>query len=151
MKAIAAMSINRVIGDKGKIPWRCRADLLWFKEFTLNKPIVMGRTTFNDMPFLPNRMVYVLASRPVCPIRAAKYSDAALRVVSDIDLLPKNVIIAGGAMVYKTLLPYCDEFYLSIIKQVVEGDTEMPEYSHLFASSELVHECEERSVIRYSK
>lgn len=151
MKALAAISLNRIIGNAGKIPWSCRADLLWFKEFSLNKKIVMGRTTFNDMPFLPNREVYVLASRPICPIRAAKYHEGKLSVISDIDFLPKDCIVAGGAKVYETLLPYCRELYISIIKKVVEGDTEMPPYAHLFKDSELIHDDAERSVIKYSK
>ena len=42
-KAIAAMSLNRVIGAGGKIPWHLPEDFKWFKKMTMGNVIVMGR------------------------------------------------------------------------------------------------------------
>jgi len=44
-KAIAAMSLNRVIGAGGKIPWHLPEDFKWFKKMTMGNVIVMGRKT----------------------------------------------------------------------------------------------------------
>ena len=50
---IAAMAEDRVIGVDNKLPWKLPADLAWFKKNTLNKPIVMGRKTWESLPFRP--------------------------------------------------------------------------------------------------
>ena len=55
MKAIAAISRNRIIGDKitNKMPRpHQKDDLAYFKEFTTNKPILFGRKTFEQLPKL---------------------------------------------------------------------------------------------------
>ncbi|NDA69217.1 MAG: dihydrofolate reductase, partial [Verrucomicrobia bacterium] len=48
-KAIAAMSLNRVIGDGNKIPWHLPEDFKWFKQTTLGHVLVMGRKTFESI------------------------------------------------------------------------------------------------------
>ena len=51
-KAIAAMSLNRVIGADGKIPWYLPEDFKWFKKMTLGNVVVMGRKTFEGLGLL---------------------------------------------------------------------------------------------------
>jgi len=48
-KAIAAMSLNRVIGAGGKIPGHLSEDFKWFKQQTIGKVILMGRKTFEGL------------------------------------------------------------------------------------------------------
>nr|WP_326979498.1 dihydrofolate reductase [Citrobacter farmeri] len=43
---IAALAVDRVIGMENAMPWNLPADLAWFKRNTLNKPVVMGRHTW---------------------------------------------------------------------------------------------------------
>ena len=50
---IAAMAENRVIGMKNKLPWKLPADMKWFREKTIGKPIVMGRKTFESFGAKP--------------------------------------------------------------------------------------------------
>jgi len=65
MKAIAAMSLNRVIGNRGKIPWHLPEDFKWFKRATSGQVVVMGRKTFESLGKpLPGRKNYVLTRRP---------------------------------------------------------------------------------------
>lgn len=60
-KAIAAMSLNRVIGVGNKIPWHFPEDFKWFKQTTMGNIVVMGRKTFESLPKpLPNRPNLVL-------------------------------------------------------------------------------------------
>ena len=49
MKIIAALSTNRVIGDKRKIPWFIRGELKRFKDITMGHNVVMGRKTFESI------------------------------------------------------------------------------------------------------
>ena len=64
-KAIAAMSLNRVIGAGGRIPWHLPADFKWFKKVTMGHLIVMGRKTFESLGRpLPNRRNLILTHHP---------------------------------------------------------------------------------------
>ena len=64
-KAIAAMSLNRVIGADGKIPWHLPDDFKWFKQMTMGNVVVMGRKTFESLGRpLPNRKNLVLTKHP---------------------------------------------------------------------------------------
>ena len=64
-KAIAAMSLNRVIGAGNKIPWHLPEDFKWFKKTTTGHVVVMGRKTFESLPKpLPNRRTLVLTRHP---------------------------------------------------------------------------------------
>ncbi len=64
-KAIAAMSLNRVIGAGNKIPWHLPEDFKWFKQTTMGNVVVMGRKTFESLGRpLPNRKNLVLTRHP---------------------------------------------------------------------------------------
>ena len=71
---LVAMAKNRVIGVNNDLPWSLPEDLKHFKEYTLNKPIVMGRKTFESLPkALPNRKNIVLSRR-----KNIEYNDAVV-------------------------------------------------------------------------
>ena len=64
-KAIAAMSLNRVIGSGNKIPWYLPEDFKWFKQATMGNVVVMGRKTFESLGKpLPNRKNLILTRHP---------------------------------------------------------------------------------------
>jgi len=64
-KAIAAMSLNRVIGADGKIPWHLPEDFKWFKKTTTGHVVIFGRKTFESLGKpLPNRINIVLTHHP---------------------------------------------------------------------------------------
>src|SRR5438132_11171950 len=68
LKAIAAMSLNRVIGSGGKIPWHLPEDFRWFKQLTTGHVVVMGRKTFESLGKpLPNRTNIVVTRRGDLP------------------------------------------------------------------------------------
>lgn len=59
------MSLNRVIGQDGKIPWHLPEDFKWFKRATSGQVIVIGRKTFESLGKpLPGRKNYVLTRHP---------------------------------------------------------------------------------------
>ena len=62
LKAIAAMSLNRVIGRANRLPWHLPEELKWFKARTLGQVLVMGRITFQSIGRpLPGRETIVLS------------------------------------------------------------------------------------------
>lgn len=65
-KAIAAMSLNRVIGNGNQIPWHLPEDFKWFKKTTMGNVVVMGRKTFESLGKpLPNRLNVILTRHPI--------------------------------------------------------------------------------------
>ena len=65
LQAIAAMSLNRVIGRGNQLPWHLPEDFKWFKKTTTGHVVVMGRKTFESLPKpLPNRRTLVLTRHP---------------------------------------------------------------------------------------
>src|SRR5258706_13634741 len=64
-KAIAAMSLNRVIGAGNRIPWHLPDDFKWFKKLTTGQLVIMGRKTFESIGKpLPNRLTLVVTRSP---------------------------------------------------------------------------------------
>src|SRR5580698_9103243 len=122
--AIAAMSENRVIGDRGKIPWHLPEDFRWFKHKTLGDTLIMGRKTFESIGKpLPGRKTLVLTRlNSTGPGGAPSVSLASL-----VKLEPDQTYwICGGAEIYRQFLPRCAALYLTRVKRVVAGDAFFP-------------------------
>ena len=68
MKAIAAMSLNRVIGRAGNLPWHLPEEFRWFKQTTSGQAVLMGRKTFDSLGRpLPNRTNIVVTREGQIP------------------------------------------------------------------------------------
>src|ERR1041384_5335318 len=77
-KAIAAMSLNRVIGAGNRIPWHLPEDFQWFKKMTTGHVVVMGRKTFESIGKpLPHRETIVLSR--------SQFSHPGVRTVASLD------------------------------------------------------------------
>ncbi len=138
---IAAMAQNRVIGKNNQMPWHLPADLAHFKKMTLNKPIIMGRKTFQSIGFaLPHRKNIVITSSKTFQaegiIVASSIEQALLHAEKyhaektppgDVD----EIIIIGGATLYEQMLHQADRLYLTLIDLDTEGDTFFPDYEML--------------------
>ena len=124
---IAALATDRVIGMENAMPWHLPGDLAWFKRNTLNKPVIMGRKTFESIGRpLPGRLNIVISSKPgehegVTWVTSV---DAALAAAGDVE----EVMVMGGGRVYEQLLPKAYRLYLTHIDAEVEGDTHFPDY-----------------------
>jgi len=67
---IAALAVDRVIGMENAMPWNLPADLAWFKRNTLNKPVVMGRLTWESIgrPLPGRKNIVITAANPAATI-----------------------------------------------------------------------------------
>ncbi len=151
---ISAIAENRVIGNKNTLPWHLPADFKYFKEKTINKTIVLGLNTFKSIGEkpLPNRKNIILNDdlNYVTP-------DGCFVVHSINELLEmvKNeneVMVCGGASVYKQFLPLANRLYLTYIHQSFEGDTFFPEFdiNDWKEVSREDHESDEKNLYPYS-
>lgn len=150
-QAIAAMAENRVIGDRGAIPWHLPDDFRWFKQATMGGILVMGRKTFESIGRpLPGRETIILSrSGFTAPGTRTAMDEAALDRMLKGESRP--VWVAGGEEIYRQLLGRCDTLFLTRVKRVVPGDAWFPEFEADFAAAELVLERPEFSVARYER
>ncbi len=133
LSVIVAMAHNRVIGLNNQMPWHLPADLAWFKKNTLNKPVIMGRKTFESIGRpLPNRHNIVI-SRQIEPtdnkisnVSWVKSIDEAISLAQAQQ--PDEVFIIGGGNIYQQVLPLIDRLYLTHIDAELQGDTYFPDY-----------------------
>lgn len=153
MKAIMAMAKNRCVGKDNKIPWHYREDFQWFKEFTVNKSIVIGKSTYKGLPLLKNRTIWVL-SKTIQEYAGALISSnesTMYHYTSNPDIIPNDCIIAGGKSIYELFMPNITEFYVTHIDREYDGDTFMLPFEHLFNSQKIVKEFDFGKVICYNK
>jgi len=152
MKAIAAMAQNRAIGKNNGLPWPpIKEDFKWFKEFTLNQNLVMGRLTHCGMPsfHLKNRNIFVL-SKTVKEEFIPMGENTSVNFINDVSKLPSDVIVAGGSSIYKEFLPHITEFYVTHVYGEYDADTFMPPFEHLYKNKETIKKFDNCEIVRYS-
>ena len=141
LKAIAAMSENRVIGRENRIPWRLPEDFRWFKEKTMGSTLVMGRKTFLSIGRpLPGRKTVVVTQ--------GSFTAPGVQILHDLNGLNQwpgtgDIFICGGAEIYSQTLSWCSELFLTRVLRVVEGDTFFPKFEHCFQLAGLLHQTPE--------
>jgi len=132
---IAAMGKSNVIGYHNRLPWHLSADLKYFKQVTLGKPIIMGRNTFESIgKILPGRQNIVVTKNKNYQINALLPDNTSLMIAHSFkDALkavagePKEVMIIGGATLFNEALPLANVLYLTFINAEFPGDTFFPD------------------------
>ncbi|MCG9095644.1 dihydrofolate reductase [Laribacter hongkongensis] len=126
---IAARARNGVIGLDNRMPWHLPEDLAYFKRVTLGKPVVMGRKTFESIGRpLPGRLNIVVTRNPgwqAAGVQVAHSLDAALALAAV--AAPEEIMLIGGAELYRQALPQADVLYLTEIDAEFAGDAFFPE------------------------
>ena len=151
MKAIAALSANGVIGRDGGMPWHLPEDFRWFKRATMGGALLMGRKTFESIGRpLPGRLNLVVSRRgPIDAPGVVTLPD--LEKFRPEDYAPREIWVAGGAEIFRQMLPRCEELYLSHLSREANGDTFFPEYEADFEYAETVLTFPEFEVKRYRR
>jgi dihydrofolate reductase len=125
---IVAVAENGVIGRDGKLPWRIPEDMKWFRERTAGRPLIMGRKTWESFPKrpLPGRTNIVVTRN------AAYQAEGAVVVTSFADALdaarrekPEEIMVIGGAEIYRAAMPFAQRVYLTRVHGAFEGDTNL--------------------------
>ena len=151
-KAIAAMSLNRVIGAGNRIPWHLPEDFKWFKKMTTGQVVVMGRKTFEAIGKpLPNRTTLVLTRSPGRIAAVQTISSLSELDPASPNLAGRDIFICGGAQVYEQALPFCSDLYLTLVKRIVEGDTFFPPFETRFELVEEIRDEPEFKISRYRR
>ncbi len=124
---IVATDLNLGIGFDNKLLWHLPDDFKWFKKNTMNKSVVMGRNTMISIGrALPNRQNIVVSSQNTELLPGFEYAnnlDAAIEMSNT-----NEVMIIGGASIYKQMMPMSHRIYLTTVHhQFPEVDVFFPE------------------------
>ena len=125
---VVAMGKNKVIGKNNSLPWTMPADMKRFKELTLNKPVIMGRKTFESIGKpLPKRKNIVIThdknyDAEGCIV--AHSIDEALNAAGN----AKEAMVIGGSQIFREFFSKANKIYLTIIEHNFDGNIKVPEY-----------------------
>lgn len=150
MKAIVAIDKLWGIGKDGKLLFRIKEDMKFFKKMTTNKVVVMGRKTFESLPNkepLKDRINLVITSDK-------SYQSHDNVIFGDIDKINEeinkydtnDIFIIGGASIYKQFIHRCDSVYVTHNINIYEADTYMPNLAFEgFVFKEILYRSDDNS------
>lgn len=130
--AVVARAKNGTIGRDGDLPWRLSSDLKHFKRLTVGRPCLMGRKTWESLPgVLPGRPHLVLTRDQDYQAEGAEVfhdlREMAARGAEIAGLTGQSqVMVIGGAEIYRLMLPHLDRIYETIVEADVDGDAQFP-------------------------
>ena len=129
---VAAIGENNVIGREGQLPWRIKSDLQYFRALTLNRPVVMGRRTFEAIGKLLQKRTNIVVTRDLGLLAAgamlATSIDAALSAAGD-DAKKRGVdeiMVIGGSDIFNAVMPQADRLEITHVHASPAGDVFFP-------------------------
>lgn len=129
---IVAATRNQVIGRDNQMPWHLPADLRYFKQCTLGKPIIMGRKTWESLGRpLPGRLNLVVTRQTDITLEGAEvFTDLQAAIQRGQAWASEQgvdeVMVIGGGQLYQQALALTQRVYLTRIDLELEGDTFFP-------------------------
>ncbi|MBN2359534.1 MAG: dihydrofolate reductase [Deltaproteobacteria bacterium] len=124
---IVAVADNGVIGRAGDLPWRLPADLKRFRAITMGKPVIVGRTTYLSLKKpLDGRTTVVVTDREVAAPGCALVGSIDEALAAAAASGAEEVMIAGGAQIYRQFIDRADRIYLTCVHTAVDGDVKFP-------------------------
>lgn len=126
---IAAIGKNRELGRGNDLIWHIKEDLKNFKNLTIGKYIVMGKNTYESLPKHLEGRKYIVLSSSLSEIEnGLLFNDfnKLLEFIKDVD---EEVMIIGGASIYKLFLPFADKLYLTEIDSEEKADVYFPDFN----------------------
>jgi dihydrofolate reductase len=128
---IVAAAKNGVIGCNNQLPWHLPQDLKYFKAVTLGKPVIMGRKTYESigkpLPGRTNIVItrnrnWVAAEGVVVTNSFEQALLEAQKVKSSAPGFSDEVMVIGGAEIYRSALQFADRVYLTRVDVEPQGD-----------------------------
>ncbi len=121
-----AMDENKGIGIKGRLPWHLKEELKLFKNNTVGKTILMGQTTYDGLPRkLKDRHTVVCSIDPEYKVDDpdAEVTYDLMKFLNEKEFSDDEVIVCGGASIYRQAYPFCHKALISFVKGDYEVDT----------------------------
>ncbi|QXH56360.1 dihydrofolate reductase [Pseudomonas maumuensis] len=133
---IAAIGLQRVIGLRNQMPWHLPGDFRFFKSQTMNKPIIMGRKTWDSLGrALPGRLNIVVSRQANLELDGAEVFSSLEEALVRADEWARDkgvdeLMLIGGAQLYGEALEkgLVNRMYLTQVDYSGEGDAWFPEF-----------------------
>ena len=126
MKMIVCVSENYGIGNGGKLLFSLPPDMKFFRETTLGKCVIMGRSTLESFPGkkpLKNRENIVLSRSADFKCDGAVVFNTVEAAAEYADFrFKEDAFVIGGAQIYKEFEPYCNEALVTKVYKTQEAD-----------------------------
>ena len=159
MKMIVCIAENYAIGSGNNLLFSLPPDMKFFRETTLGKVVIMGRSTLDSFPggkALKNRINIVL-TRDKNFSRENTISlnsvDEVLEYVKQFD--SDDVYIIGGAQIYELFEPYCEVALVTKERKSPDADKyffnidKSPHWQKNYESELMEHEGTQFTFCRY--
>lgn len=142
ISAIVCVDENWGIGSNGDLLVHIPEDMKFFKEKTNGNTVIMGRKTYDSLPKkpLPNRENVVITNTTKNGFSIRMDEDGTVFTnLDDVKYALKlkemdefNIFIIGGGKIYKELLPYCDNVYVTkVFHSYNNADTYFPNIDNM--------------------
>lgn len=159
---IVAYDQNRVMGNKGVLPWRIPEEINHFKNMTIGNPCIMGRKTWQSLPKsfkpLPDRPNIIISKNDIVLQNSWRafgnknvHFESSVQDAIELSIVGypyKEIFVIGGAQIYEYVLNQrlAHRILASEIKGNYEGDTFFPSID---VKGKIVKEFESFNVVEY--
>jgi dihydrofolate reductase len=128
IELVAALANNGAIGVEQRLPWHLPRDLRHFRDLTLDRTVMMGRSTWESIGArpLPRRRNLVLTRSSRGDFAGAEVVHSLDDAVSRVDEGP--LMVLGGAHVYALALPRATHLHLTRVHAAPPADTFFPRF-----------------------
>ena len=129
---VAAIGENNVIGRDGQLPWRLKSDLAHFRKVTIDRPVVMGRKTFQSIGKALDRRTNIVITRDASfsapgVVRASSFEEALALARQDARARGADeIMIIGGSDVFTESMPLADRLEITHVHASPQGDVVFP-------------------------
>ena len=130
---VVAVAENGVIGQGGEMPWQQSQDLKLFRKLTMGRPVIMGRKTYQSIgrPLDGRANIVVTRDPSFAPdgVTVSDSVDGALAAAGEAAAAQGvlEIMVIGGAEIYRQLLDHADRIYLTRVHAEPIGDTWFPD------------------------
>lgn len=144
---IAAIGKNNELGKNNDLIWKFKEDMKFFKETTMEHPVVMGRKTFESLPnVLPGRK-NIIISRSNLNYNEIEIYKSIRDFLVNYENYNDEIFIIGGASIYSQFIDIASKMYLTEI-DVVESNADVyfPKFDINDWNKEIIKKSEENMV-----
>ena len=128
LSIIVATDEEGLIGKDNDLPWKLSADLQYFRRVTMGKALIMGRRTHESIGrALPGRKNIVITSDQEYESDGCTISFSVQQALQECENI-EEVMVMGGASLYKQFLPEASTIYLTLVHATLSGDTWFPDW-----------------------
>lgn len=130
ISSLVAMNGSKLIGVNNDLPWKLKDDLEHFKNYSMHKPIIMGRNTYDSIGRPLPKRTNIIVSKTLSEVPGCYVCNSLDQAV----LLGKEhtndeVILIGGEKIFKEGMKLINKLVISWVDaDHLIGDVYFPDF-----------------------